>query len=274
MVEGTVVPLAFDIGLVALSYVIAALGAYVALLAATHIRLEDGVGVRLSYVGIAAFALGGIAIWSMHFIGMQAQEMPFVVGYRVGYTVLSLIVAVGFSGLALWYVGRARFSGIRCLIGGAIAGVGVAAMHYIGMAAMRMPAEVQWHPVLIVVSVAIAVVAAAAALWLAFHVQSIVQRGLAALVMAGAVCGMHYTGAAAAMVICTAPRATDAWDLSGLSLPYMTFLVSALVLIAMRWQLQRSSQDFRAHLAARVDALIDTAAIPPAADLIADRKNA
>src|SRR3546814_2409422 len=74
--------------------------------------------------------MGGIGIWSMHFIGIQAQAMPFDAGYEVWLTVLSFLLAVLCSGIALWYVARARFSVLRCVTGGMIAGLGIAAMHY------------------------------------------------------------------------------------------------------------------------------------------------
>jgi len=258
MNPGDIVPLAFQESVVALSFIVAALGSYVALLAATRIRSGRHDGVHMGYVAVAAFAMGGVGIWSMHFIGMQSQRLPFIVGYQVGWTVLSLIVAVVLSGAAFWYVGRAAFSLGRCVAGGVLAGVGVAAMHYLGMAAMRMPADVLYQPGMVVTSIVIAIAAATAALWLAFNIQHEWQRPIAALVMAVAVCGMHYTAVAGGVVVCTAPRASADWTLGGMSLPYVVFLLSALALLAMRWQLHRTSTLYRAHLAARVDALIDS----------------
>ena len=115
MNPGDVVPLSFNGGLVALSFLTAVLGSYVALLAAVGIRTETQDGdIRLGYILIGAVAMGGVGIWSMHFIGMQAQDLPFLVGYQVGLTVLSFLVAAGFSGWAFWYVGRDRFTIGRC----------------------------------------------------------------------------------------------------------------------------------------------------------------
>ena len=177
MNPGDVVPLSFNGGLVALSFLTAVLGSYVALLAAVGIRTETQDGdIRLGYILIGAVAMGGVGIWSMHFIGMQAQDLPFLVGYQVGLTVLSFLVAAGFSGWAFWYVGRDRFTIGRCLVGGLAAGLGVAAMHYVGISAMRMPAVFLWNLPLVVLSVLIAVIAASAALWLAFNTQNELQR--------------------------------------------------------------------------------------------------
>ncbi|MFC4275031.1 MHYT domain-containing protein [Achromobacter aloeverae] len=257
MSPGDIVPLAFHESVVALSFVVAALGSYVALLAATRIRAAGREGAHMGYVAVAAFAMGGVGIWSMHFIGMQAQRLPFIVGYQAGWTALSLAVAVVFSGAAFWYVGRSAFTLGRCVAGGILAGLGVAGMHYLGMAAMRMPGTVSYVPGMVAASVVVAIVAATAALWLAFNIQNEWQRPIAALVMALAVCGMHYTAAAGGLVICIAPGEAASWTIGGASLPYVVFILSALALLAIRWQLHRTSTQYRAHLAARVDALID-----------------
>src|SRR5690606_1494373 len=153
-------------------------------------RVRGGGAERTSwrpYVGVAAVAMGGIGIWSMHFVGMQAQAMPFSAGYDVALTALSFLLAVLCSGAGLWYVARARFAVWRCVAGGVLAGLGVAAMHYVGIAAMRIPAVFQWSLPLVVLSVLVAVVAAVAALWLAFNVHTARQRAMAAAVMAFAV---------------------------------------------------------------------------------------
>ena len=260
MSPGDVVPLSFDSGLVALSFLIAALGSYVALLAAAGIRAETQDGeIRLGYVVIGAVAMGGVGIWSMHFIGMLAQNLPFEVGYQTGLTLLSFLVAAGFSGWAFWYVGRDRFSFIRCLIGGCAAGFGVASMHYVGMSAVRMPAVLLWNLPLVVLSVLIAVIAATAALWLAFNTQNERQRIGAAILMAVAVCGMHYTGAAAGAVICTAASDASGRYIGGAMLPYIAFALSIITLLLMRWHLQRASQRFRARMAQRIDSIIESA---------------
>ncbi len=195
MNPGDIVPLALQPGVVALSFLIAFFGSYVALVAAARIRAsaQDGVNVR-GFVLIAAVSMGGIGIWGMHFIGMQAQRMPFEVGYALWLTLLSAAVAVAFSGMAFWYVGRQAFSLGRCVVAGVLAGLGVAAMHYIGIGAMRMPAMFLWNVELVALSVAVAMASAIAALWLAFNVQREWQRVAAAAVMGLAVCGMHYTG--------------------------------------------------------------------------------
>lgn len=176
MNPGDIVPLSFHAGLVALSFLIAVLGSYVALLAAVGIRAETRDGeIRIGYIIIGALAMGGVGIWSMHFIGMQAQQLPFEVGYQTGLTALSFLVAAGFpagpSGMS-----AATVSHLRAARWAAAAGLGVAAMHYVGISAMRMPAVFMWNLPMVVLSVLIAVIAASAALWLAFNTQNEFQQ--------------------------------------------------------------------------------------------------
>src|SRR5262249_37588516 len=77
----------------------------------------------------------------------------------------------------------------------------IVSMHYTGMAAMRMPADIRYDPILVTLSVLIAIGASIVALWLAFRTTTILQRLLAAIVMGSAISGMHYTGIAAAAII-------------------------------------------------------------------------
>lgn len=257
MQPGSVVPLQYSEFLVLLSFVISALGAYVALVAASRIRDDDG-RISVGYLVVSALALGGIGIWGMHFIGMAAQRMPFPVSYSLWPTLGSLVLAVVISGAALWYVARAPYrNAVRCVIGGVAGGLGVAGMHYLGMNAMRTQAYFEWNMTIVALSVVIAIVAASVALWLAFHLETSLQRTLAALVMAVAVCGMHYTGMRAGTIVCTAStRAQISMRLHGDMLPYGVFLIACVVLLAMAVLLYRTSRRRRERMAARLDALM------------------
>lgn len=258
MNPGDVVPLSFQTGLMGLSFLIAFLGSYVALSAAARIRLSVQFGdTWRGFVLVGAVAMGGIGIWGMHFIGMQAQYMPFDVTYSVWPTIFSAVVAIGFSAAAFLYVGGRPFSLQRCVVAGITVGLAVAAMHYIGMSAMRMPAIFRWNSSLVGVSVLIAILAATVAIWLAFNVQREWQRVAAAGVMAVAICGMHYTGAAAGVVVCTTPLAADQYgEVGGASLPYVAFAGALLILVAMRWQLHRSYRNYQLRMAQRVDGIL------------------
>lgn len=192
----------YDTAWVVVSFLVSACGAFAALSAATLVR-EGRRGVNWVNAGFAGLALGGVSIWSMHFIGMMAWETGVAVGYQLFGTLLSLVVAVLASGFALGYMAMERFSYRRLAVAGPAAGLGVSAMHFMGMASMGFNGYLTWNWAIVALAVLIAVVAATAALWLAFHIRRTSHRVGAALVMACAVCTMHYTGMAAADVVCT-----------------------------------------------------------------------
>jgi len=196
------VPVTYAPLLVALSFLVSAVGAYTALAAASAARANARQVNRFN-VFLAGLALGGISIWSMHFIGMLAWKIDLGVGYRPLETMVSLVAAVIVSSLALGYVAAGPVTWRRLLVAGPLAGIGVAVMHYLGMHSMRFNGYFSWDASIVGYSVLIAVVAATAALWLAFNTRRRSHRLAAALVMATAVCSMHYTGMAAASVLCT-----------------------------------------------------------------------
>jgi NO-binding membrane sensor protein with MHYT domain len=102
----------------------------------------------------------------MHFVAMLAFSLGMPIDYQVGATVASLVAAILVAGTALYVVGRWNASWKSLLIAGTFAGLGVATMHYMGMAAMQMDATISYDPTLFGASIVIAVVAATAALWL------------------------------------------------------------------------------------------------------------
>jgi signal transduction histidine kinase len=145
----------------------------------------------------------GLGIWSMHFVGMLAFHLPVPVGYDGALVLLSVLVAVAASALALFVATRPALRLVVLAASSLLMGAGISGMHYIGMAAMRLPGTITWRPLLVAVSIAIAVVASFASLLLAFRLRrSATVFGwvkLAAAVFMGlAISGMHYTGMAAA----------------------------------------------------------------------------
>ena len=124
-------------------------------------------------------------------------------GYDVPITLLSMLIAVVVSGFALFIVTRLTVSNRNLAVGGVLMGLGICAMHYTGMAAMEMSPPIRYDPWLFAASVAIAIVAALAALWIAFHLRAnenwmIYAKLGSAVIMGFAITGMHYTGMAAA----------------------------------------------------------------------------
>ncbi len=194
------IEVSYDFNMVGFSYMIAVFGSFTALQLA--IRIPSAKGKALwGWLAGAAVALGGGAIWSMHFIGMLAYKMPMEVDYDPVMTIGSLILAVVVAAIGLFIVGRGQSSIIKLIVAGVAGGLGVCGMHYTGMAAMIMPAEIRYDYNIVGLSVVIAIVAATAALWLAFNLRGNLQRIGSALVMGVAVCGMHYTGMSAMTMV-------------------------------------------------------------------------
>jgi PAS domain S-box-containing protein len=184
--------------LVALSIVIAIAASYTALDLAGRMRVSAGHS-RLLWLATAAIAMGG-GIWSMHFVAMLAFSMPGMgVNYDVGLTVLSLLVAIVATGTGFLVSSRVGASPGDLVGGGLLMGTGVVAMHYIGMAAMRMRADLRYDHAWVAISVLIAIGAATAALWLAARTGDGLRRMGAAVLMGIAIAGMHYAGMRAAI---------------------------------------------------------------------------
>jgi diguanylate cyclase (GGDEF)-like protein len=187
--------------LVVISLFVAILASYTALDLTGRIATAKGRAVHFWTAG-GAFAMG-IGVWSMHFIGMLAFDLPIELGYDITLTGLSLLTAILSSGFALWLVSQARLPLWQLGFGALVMGAGISAMHYTGMAAMRMQPGIDYDPMLFAVSLLIAVGASGAALWIAFRLRlhtpyvSLI-RGGAAIIMGIAIVGMHYTAMAAA----------------------------------------------------------------------------
>jgi NO-binding membrane sensor protein with MHYT domain len=220
--------------LVALSYVISVLGSYTALQLAIAIPQARERGAALGWVLGAAVALGGGGIWSMHFIAMNAADMGMPVSYDATLTLASLAMAIVAPAVGLYIVGRGEGSVAKLLTGGVLTGLGVALMHYTGMAAMIMPATIEYDPTLFYASLVIAVVAATVALWLAFNLRGNLQRFGSAFVMGVAVCGMHYTGMfAVRMTPSSEPVPAIGISVPGATLGHSVFAVSAVLLVLL-----------------------------------------
>ncbi|KAF1012197.1 MAG: putative signaling protein [Pseudomonas fluorescens] len=219
--------------LVFISLFVAILASYTALDMAGRIATTRGRAVYLWMTGGAAAM--GVGVWSMHFIGMLALRMPFELGYDVGITALSLLIAILSSGFALWLVSQARLPLWQLGFGALVMGAGISAMHYTGMAALRMVPGIDYDPALFGASLLIAVVASAAALWIAFRLRRntpyvrLAQAG-AAVVMGLAIVGMHYTSMAAARFADGSFCGASLDGLSGKGLDNLVLVTSLAVL--------------------------------------------
>jgi NO-binding membrane sensor protein with MHYT domain len=189
----------FSYGLLtpALGYLMSCLGAFLGLRCTSRAMATAGRS-RLSWLLLAALSIGTTGIWVMHFIAMLGYSVPDAeIQYSVPLTIGSMLLAVVVVGIGLLIVGFAAQTWRNLVLAGAFTGIGVAGMHYVGMAAMRMPARMTYDPVLFGLSIVIAIVAATAALWAALRVRGTGATLGAALIMGVAVSGMHYTGMAA-----------------------------------------------------------------------------
>ncbi len=194
----------YNLLLVGLSYLIAAIASYAGLSLAQQVRSAMGRS-RIVWLLGGAVAMG-LGVWAMHFIAMLALDMQMPVRYDLSKTGLSLFFAVAASGLALSLVTRKQLYLRALLFSGSMMGIGIAAMHYTGMAAMHVAATLTYKPIVFAASILVAVVVAIAALWLVFYHSKPGERSArrhlfkfaSAGVMGAAIVGMHYTGMAAA----------------------------------------------------------------------------
>ncbi|MCU1268605.1 MAG: sensor histidine kinase [Acidobacteria bacterium] len=191
----------YNYALVALSVLIAMFASYVALDIGGRVMAAFG-WTRAVWLLGGAVAMG-TGIWSMHYIGMLAFILPVPVAYHWPTVLLSLFAAIVASAIALYVVSRRMMNAFRALAGSVLMGAGIASMHYIGMAAMRLPAMCHFSSFLVVLSVVAAVLISLAALWITFHFRdekagSGWEKTAGAVVMGAAIPVMHYTGMEAA----------------------------------------------------------------------------
>jgi NO-binding membrane sensor protein with MHYT domain len=224
----------WDPGLIVLSFLFACVGSFIALTAAHRLRTRHG---RMDWTRLLTIgaALGGVGVWSMHFIGMLALRMDVGSSYSVPETITSLALAViATAGSVALAASRPDSLG-RLLLAGVLLGLSVVVMHYLGMFGLKIYGFISWDMALVGLSILIAIVAATAALWLALNTPTLKRRLAAAVAMGVAVCAMHYTGMAAAEFICTTDQRTaipqGATLISAFRLPSM--VVSATVLMTL-----------------------------------------
>ncbi|WP_437883907.1 MHYT domain-containing protein [Pseudomonas sp. LRF_L74] len=254
-------------GLVVLSLLVSIFSATMALQTAQIARRTENQGYRQVAIGTGAIALGG-GIWTMHFIGMLAFELPTHVHYGTGLTLLSLLPACAASWLALRLLANGHITWPQLVMSGTLVGLGVGAMHYSGMAALQTPALMRYEPVTFTLSIAVAVGLAILALWVRYGLRHTLlgptQRFLASGVVMGlAIAGMHYTGMAAVRFIGEPREASPVLLLNSTwaSLALSTFTVTVTVLVSALNGLIRSRELYRQveESKSRLRAILNTA---------------
>ena len=227
----------YDYPLVLLSYIIASIASFVALDMASNISNSkySHIDERFWLYG-GAFAMGG-GIWSMHFIGMLAYNSGMQIHYNSWITLLSMAIAILFSLFALSKIKAHHLTIKQIIIYSPTLGIGIAAMHYIGMAAMVMQSELRYRPELFALSILIAIAASAVAFWLVSRTarkypgKGVLLKIAAALIIGWAVCGMHYTGMAASVFIPSANANIDFGTSSNNA--YLSLAVAAITTLVL-----------------------------------------
>jgi PAS domain S-box-containing protein len=254
----------YDYNEVGKSVLIAIAASYAALDLAGRVTAASG-RARAGWLSGGAIAMG-IGIWAMQFKGMLAFRLPVPVEYHWPTVLASLLLAILASAVALYVVSRQKMGRVEVLIGSVIMGGGVAGMHYIGIAAMRLPAIPRFSPVLVTLSILLAIFFSLLALLMAFDLReetrwAVWRRLGSATVMGVAVSSMHYTGMAALSFMRAAPpnllRAVRISPLfnDGVAIVTLIVLMAASVTSSVDRQasaeVQRLNQDLEGRVAER-----------------------
>jgi NO-binding membrane sensor protein with MHYT domain len=197
--QGTVDGFSYGLVTPLVAYFMACLGGALGLRCTTRSLLVANTW-RGGWLALGSAAIGS-GIWTMHFIAMMGFTVKGVpIHYDKALTFASLGVAIVMVGIGVFIVGYKGATGPALFTGGTITGLGVASMHYLGMAGMRLHGTIEYNTFLVGASVVIAMVAATAALWAAVQIRGILWSLGASLIMGLAVSGMHYMGMAAVSV--------------------------------------------------------------------------
>jgi PAS domain S-box-containing protein len=240
----------YDPRLVALSVVIAVCASYAALDLAGRVMATRG-RARQVWLACGSTAMG-LGIWSMHYTGMLAFRLPVTVYYDWPTVLASLVAAIFASAVALYVVSRKRMSLSSSIAGSVVMGAGIAAMHYIGMMAMRLEGVCHYDASLVVLSIVLAMVISFVGLWLIFHVRdeskpNAWRKAASAVVMGAAIPVMHYTGMAASHFTPSGvtPDLSNAVSVSALgtvSIIVVTLIVLGLAILSSVFDRRYSKQ--------------------------------
>ena len=183
---------------------------------------------RIVWLGLDA-VVAGCGIWATHFIAMLAYDPGIGAGYNLVVTILSLLIAVLVTGvglgIALFYFGR-----WTAVLGGAVVGSGIAAMHYTGMMALEVPGRITWAPNLVVASVVLGIAFGAFSVYFAARRDDWLNTLIATFLFTFAIVGMHFTGMGAVLIMPDPARVNGATSVSPASLSLVIAGVAAIIL--------------------------------------------
>lgn len=219
-----------------LAWLTSIVGCYIGLTCARRARVAVYRQDKRRWTALASVAIGGVGVWLMHFTGMLGFEIPgAIVRYDLGLTVVSVVLAVGATWFGLTVVDADEPwmqwlpDELRLPFGGVIMGLAVGAMHYSGMAAVRVEGTLDQALPHILGSFAIGIVASLTALWLSLNVDRRVVRLPGAFLMGCAVVALHYTGMAGVSVVLD-PTAGMPEGMTAMMLLFPGFLVGVIAL--------------------------------------------
>jgi NO-binding membrane sensor protein with MHYT domain len=208
------------------AYVVSVTGSLLGLLCTVRAQQFRSTGQHVRWLILAAIAIGGAGIWLMHFSAMIGFSVSGSdLRYGIVLTAVSALIAIAVVGCGLFVAGYGTPSPAKLVVGGVFTGLGVAGMHYMGMAAMRVEGRISYNVPLVILSALIAIAAATVALWFTVSLRTWGAITAGALIMGVAVCGMHYTGMAALRV-----RLTPSLETTVTGIDPMTFMVPVLVI--------------------------------------------
>lgn len=222
----------WDPVLIGISFVVAFIASFIALDSAGKVAISSR--RESTFWRLSGGATLGMGIWSMHFIGMLAMKMSMPINYHFSLTAFSFLIALISATLAINIaISGQTLSTRRLIVATSLLSTGVVAMHYVGMVAIVEHVAIRWQFSLILLSVVIAIIASGIGLWLAFHLRqntrrALINRLIAALVMALAIASMHYTGMGAATFTHFGHTAHD-----GLSTLELSIWVCAITLVIL-----------------------------------------
>jgi len=226
-------PITWSVSLIVLSVLVAMVGSFTALTHAQRMRESSGYS-RWVWMAAGGITLG-LAIWSMHFIGMLAFHLSIPVGYDLYLTLLSAVPAIVAALLGFYVLREADIHPLRIILSGLLMGAGISTMHYTGMAALKMSPAISYDPIFFALSVAIAVVASWGALLMMYQGErmkcQLCRFGLGSVIMGLAISGMHYTAMLGTHIqpgsICLSPLP------DGRDLPVM--MVVLISMVSLLW---------------------------------------
>jgi NO-binding membrane sensor protein with MHYT domain len=161
------------------------------------VRAHDAKRDRsLPWLFVAATVFGA-GVWATNFIAELAFEPGFPINYDAGLTAISFLAAIGAVWLAMFVTHRYEAP----VEGGTLIGAGIAAMHYIGMAALRAPAQLHWNAGYVLMSIAIAMTFAAAAMYVLFRRPALGRRVMAVVLLVLGIVGLHFAAMAAVTLV-------------------------------------------------------------------------